>query len=103
MDRISRAEAIRLTGIEDMDADGYLMFWRHKRCGVCGLHRLLYHWTVHVGVSRTGYRERYCYYDGAAAIIAFDAWDGIDDPVGWHRHPTTGRRVDEAGAVRIAW
>src|SRR5213594_3620298 len=27
-----------------------------------------------------------------AALAAAKAWDGQDEPAGWHRHPTSGRR-----------
>ncbi len=41
----------------------------------------------------TSYTNRWCYCDYAKARNALDAWDGIGEPVGWHRHPATGRRV----------
>lgn len=71
---------------------------------ICGVHRLLMHWTMHVGIDEIGYAERYCYRSELRAIRALKEWNGTDDPEGWHRHPTTGRRRDpETGREWIAW
>ncbi len=58
--------------------------------GVC---RLLFHWTLHVGISDVGYDDRYCYQSPLDAVSDAQAWDGSGDPPGrWHKHPSTGRR-----------
>lgn len=44
-----------------------------------------------------GYGDRWCYRDYSAARCALDAWDGRGEPVGWHRHPDSGRRVSVSG------
>lgn len=63
--------------------------------GWCGVHRLLYHWTVHIGLDDFGYEERYCYATEHMAKESVDAWDGAGDPPGgWHKHPDSGRRRD---------
>lgn len=61
------------------------------------IERLLFHWTMKVGEvgDYCGYRTRYCYENyatalGAAAIWADANWEG--EPIGWHRHPDSGRR-----------
>lgn len=59
---------------------------------VCGVHRLLYHWTLHVDVHEDGYQDRYCYASEDSAISALLTWNGVGEPTGWHRHPKTGRR-----------
>ncbi len=59
---------------------------------ICGVHRLIYHWTMQVGISEFGYEERYCFATQEMAETAMDAWDGTGDPILWHRHPETGRR-----------
>lgn len=41
---------------------------------------------------QSGYRDRWCYEDFDRALAAFEAWDGIGEPEGWHRHPGSGRR-----------
>lgn len=61
---------------------------------LCGVMRLLFHWTIHVDISWMGYEDRYCYPTYESALHAMNAWDGTGDPVGWHRHPKTGRRRD---------
>lgn len=46
------------------------------------------------------YRDRWCYHSIADALAAARAWEGPwpeTEPTGWHRHPMTGRRVDENG------
>lgn len=59
-----------------------------------GISRLLYHWTLRVGMigDQTSYFDRYCYETLEKAQHALKTWDGQGDPVGWHRHPSTGRR-----------
>jgi hypothetical protein len=68
---------------------------------IIGLHRLLFHWTLHIDIDDTGYSDRYCYADLAGALEGFLGWDGSGDPPGpWHRHPDSRRRRDPAtGAI----
>lgn len=69
-----------------------------------GIKRLMFHWTIHVDIDPCGYYENYCFATYELAKTAFDTWNGTGDPVGWHRHPRTGRRVDETtGEVYISW
>lgn len=46
--------------------------------------------------DRGCYEDRWCFETLAKAYLAFDGWDGLTgEPMGWHRHPMTGRhRVD---------
>jgi hypothetical protein len=44
-----------------------------------------------------GYDDQWCYRNRLSAIAALEVWDGTGEPVGWHRHPRTGRRIDENG------
>jgi hypothetical protein len=42
-----------------------------------------------------GYADRWCYSDIGAALTALFDWAGKDfagEPLGWHRHPDSGRR-----------
>lgn len=65
---------------------------------IIGVHRLLFHWTLHIGITEWGYEERYCYATEAQAVAAMKEWNGEDDPGhGWHRHPESGRRRDNTG------
>jgi hypothetical protein len=61
---------------------------------ICGVLRLLYHWTMHVDIDHSGHAERYCYQTREGAEAALEKWDGVGDPEGWHRHPESGRRRD---------
>lgn len=45
--------------------------------------------------DRVGYDDRWCYRNHTSAKRALDAWDGKDEPAGWHRHPASGRRLAE--------
>jgi len=45
--------------------------------------------------DRTGYDDRWCYHDYPTALGALIEWakaDFKDEPMGWHRHPKSGRR-----------
>ena len=68
---------------------------------------LLFHWTMIVGQvgDECGYDDRFCYADRAGAEAALAAWDGTGDPLGWHRHPNTGRHRagGDPGQESIAW
>lgn len=65
-----------------------------------GVHRLLFHWTLHVGIYVDGYEDRYCYATQEGAVKAMSEWDGIGDPEGWHRHPMSGRRRPNGDATK---
>lgn len=67
----------------------------HYKC----IYPLLYTFAIVVG--RIGdvysYDDRWCYHNYESAKNAFDDWNGIGEPIGWHRHPSSGRRVNEEG------
>lgn len=63
----------------------------------CGSHRLIFHWTLHIGQigDFCTYLDRYCYRDQKLCEDAMDEWKSRNfsgDPINWHRHPGTGRR-----------
>jgi hypothetical protein len=64
-----------------------------------------FRFTAAVIVGRIGemvsYDDRWCYYDEQAASDALKAWDGTNEPLGWHRHPATGRHFDKSGVLQI--
>jgi len=65
------------------------------RVGWCGVHPLLYHWTVHYGIRHSGIDGRYCFKTEAEAREALIEWQGDGDiPGRWHKHPPSGRRRD---------
>jgi hypothetical protein len=43
--------------------------------------------------------------DPLAAVLAAHEWDGTGEPVGWMRHPQTGRRRPDGDPAReyIQW
>lgn len=83
-------------GLPDEVVPQYLALRRLPDGRIIGVHRLLYHWTLHVDIGEFCYAERYCYQTVESALQAFNEWDGKGDPEGWHRHPTSGRRRDPA-------
>jgi hypothetical protein len=95
MRTVPKEEAMQLAGFSAEVADCYAMFWHDETVGVCGLHRLMYHWTVHVGMDAVGHADRYCYANPILAVNAMAEWDGQGDPRYWHKHPKTGRYVNE--------
>lgn len=64
-----------------------------------GVHRLLFHWTLHIDINWVGYHDRYCYPTRQSALDAMWSWDGTGDPDGWHRHPSSGRARDPKTGV----
>lgn len=63
---------------------------------------LLFHWTVIRGAfdDPIGYFDRWCFASrelALAALADFPVNPSDDyDPPGWHRHPPSGRRRDDA-------
>ena len=59
---------------------------------------LMFHWTMIRGLkceAEFSYDDRWCYETQGLAVSAMYEWIGRGcegDPVGWHRHPKTGRR-----------
>lgn len=55
---------------------------------------LLFHWTMIVGMidNKIEVLDSYCYANQDRALLALIQWNGKGDPVGWTRHPRTGRR-----------
>lgn len=75
--------------------EGYIALRTLPDGRVAGVRRLLFHYTMHVGIDEWGYEERYCYACILDALSDLGAWDGRGDPPGrWHKHPDTGRRRD---------
>lgn len=77
----------------------------HKDLGngvYAGVKPLLFHWTLLTGIigNTSSYEDRYCYQTLVGAIDAMVAWNGNGDPVGWHRHPRSGRRRPDGDPAR---
>ena len=69
--------------------------------GIVAILPLFYTHAIIAGICPTGYEDRWCYADYDTAKAALDAWDGSGEPTGWHRHPTSGRRVDANGLAYV--
>jgi hypothetical protein len=76
-----------------------------------GLHRLLFHWTMHIGVigDRQEYEDRYCYADYDRAMAGLVEWLGRGfegEPKFWRKHPKTDRCRNDDGdpeSESIGW
>lgn len=82
----------------------YVMLKYLPKKGWCGVHQLMYHWTMHIDIHNFGYEDKYCYETQSLAEGALCQWDGEGDPLGWHRHLKTGRRRNlKTGEEWIQW
>ena len=92
---------------DDLDPEirqSYVQFKQLPDGRLCGVLRLMFHWTIHVDIDHCGYADKYCYQTLPGALVALIEWDGTGDPDGWHRHFKTGRRRDlKTGEEWIAW
>lgn len=78
--------------LDPIDRAIYVAFKTMPDGTLCGVHPLMFHWTLVVDIDPIGYRDRYCYATKEGAIRALQEWDGTGDPEGWHRHVNSGRR-----------
>lgn len=47
--------------------------------------------------------DRWCYHDATGAVLALIDWAGRSyegEPIGWHRHPYSGRRRPDGDAAK---
>ena len=67
------------------------------------IYRMIFTYSVCIGqIGAPVYRDRWCYDTLAHARMALDLWDPLSDPepIGWHRHPLSGRRRPEGDASK---
>jgi hypothetical protein len=64
--------------------------------GECaGIRRMIFTWSLCLGLDECGFRTRFCYDDGGDAIIALATWDGAGDPPGnWIKEKGYGERTN---------
>lgn len=78
------------------ELEPYYVSWRwvpHR--GWCGVQRLLFHYTMHYGITPVSWEGRYCFERLEDALWSMSEWSGAGDPPGrWHKHPDSGRRRD---------
>lgn len=71
-----------------------------KRCEngrLVGIMPFLFTWAIVADLTDVGYEDRWCYKSLQDARSALKEWNGDGEPEGWHRHPLSGRRIDESG------
>jgi hypothetical protein len=83
----------------------YPFLFKKGEAEYVAIDRLLFHWTLIVGDvdDYWGYKDRYCYQDLTLALYAAAEWAdrGFEgEPLGWHRHPKSGRRRPEGDPSR---
>jgi hypothetical protein len=102
---ISREEAAARHGIPLETLSGYELLRELPDGTLCGVLRLLYHYSVHVGIDYAGYSRRWCFGDvivePALALLAYDGGDEMPGPWrkdverGIYQDPETGARWHE--------
>lgn len=86
---------------EELLAMGYLAPKNMPDGSQAALMPLIYTVALVHGITPHGYEDRWCYGSMEKALSALAQWDGNEEPQGWHRHPSSGRRVDEQGNISI--
>lgn len=85
-----------------VDENGYIVRKRAENGREVGIMPFLWTWAIIADITETGYEERWCYHELVDALHALDEWSGEGEPQGWHRHPNSGRRVDEKGEIYVS-
>jgi hypothetical protein len=79
----------------------YLTYLEMPDGSLCCIARFAFTYAILSGLNNWGYEDRWCYHDITTALQALIEWaefyDTQDEPRHWHRHPKTGRRIDEHG------
>lgn len=92
----------RVQVLEELPADGRLVLWEPERVlarrltpdRYVGVAPRMFTWALVVGrvEDPSGFDDSWCYSTLHAAVLAANVFDGVGEPVGWHRHPRSGRR-----------
>lgn len=71
-----------------------LMKVADDRSQIVAVTPMMFTTAIVYGVDETGIAGRCCYTTATGAILAFLLWAGAigSEPIGWIRHPETGRR-----------
>lgn len=48
--------------------------------------------SVTTGPKEMFYEDEFCFHVSQLAWLAFFTWDGESEPIGWAKHPASGRR-----------
>jgi len=76
---------------------------QYKNGRMAGVVPFMFTWAIVADFDDAGYKERWCYDTLLDAIGALRDWDGDGEPVGWHRHPNSGRRRSKEGVELGVW
>lgn len=94
-----------------LESEGYVKVAAMNGDLWCGVRRLMFHYTLHIGIvgDRAGYIDRYCFADRPRAEAAVEEWRSrgfTGEPVGWRKHPSTDRCRNDDGdpeSETIGW
>lgn len=56
--------------------------------------KMIYNYRLYVSLPErygSSYDDCWCYQEFASAGAAFASWDGEGEPIGWNKHPASGR------------
>jgi hypothetical protein len=83
------------SGLSEDTASAYILLGQLPDGRICGIHRLMYHYTMHIAVSDGGYEDRYCLKTLVRAQAALLWWNGVGDPPLFHKYVGSlrGRRA----------
>lgn len=96
--------------MSEVPEDVAFLHWLKTECGIimpkpliekpgwyAGIARKAFTHSILLGRfgDRLGYEDCWCYSTLTEAMLALTEWDGRGEPVGWTRHPTTGRRISQ--------
>jgi hypothetical protein len=92
-------ENLRLAARCMADGPSYFYFKQLPDGSLACICRFMFTYAILSGLNDCGYEDRWCYHNEILAMRCLDQWiDHFDDqkePIGWHRHPLSGRRVNE--------
>lgn len=104
MSRLDVEKQVKEKKLEVLTANGYLNPKWLPDGRWAAVMKFMYTSAIIVGVEcdmEFGYSDRWCYHTLSDARKSLEEWDGEGEPQGWHRHPSTGRRFNEAGEAYV--
>ena len=84
-----------------LDWNGYVARKTTSNGREVGVMAFMWTWAIIADITEMGYEDRWCYHNLVDALHAYDNWSGEGEPTGWHRHPNSGRRIDENGVEYV--
>jgi hypothetical protein len=67
---------------KQFEDDGYIGIRQMNNGEWIAILRMNYTWGLHVGMTKTGYKGRYCYERQIDAMTAARVYEGVEDPSG---------------------